>query len=179
MRAKRLVRLATGRTAARLDGAAQPGTAMTGVTGLGAVVDCRAAADRAATAYPALIRRVVAIAAIGTIVGIAVPALVAAPDRRAALDAANRLAGGFRTSHGVTLMRCPTISVGWRGSRFRRFCQIARKCNTSDWRASVRSRPAVRHPPAGGVRGAGETGLSRRKSSRTWCCACVLLMPKG
>ena len=78
MRAKRRVRLATGRTVARLDGAAQPGTAMTGVTGLGAVVDCRAAADRAATAHPALIRRVVAIAAIGTIAGIAVPALVAA-----------------------------------------------------------------------------------------------------
>ena len=51
---------------------------MTGVTGLGAVVDCRAAADRAAAAYPALIRRVVAIAAIGTMAGIAVPALVAA-----------------------------------------------------------------------------------------------------
>ena len=61
VRAKRRVRRPTGRTVAGLDGAAQPGTAMTGVTGLGAVVDCRAAADRAATAYPALIRRVVAI----------------------------------------------------------------------------------------------------------------------
>jgi hypothetical protein len=92
MRAKRRERLATGRTLVRFAGAAQPGTAMTAIAGLGAVVVHEPTGHGAATAHPALVRRLEAIVAIAAIARIAVPARIAAPDHSAAPDAADRLA---------------------------------------------------------------------------------------